>query len=429
MDQKLSSNTSILELERLTVLQSTALLDSPTEETFDRFTQLASTILETPVALVSLVDQDRQFFKSSVGLAHPWANTRQTPLSHSFCKHVVQTAEPLSIDDARQHPILKDNLAITELGVIAYLGIPLTTSQGHTLGSFCVIDSQPRQWSDRETTILQQLAKLVMEKIELRILAKQLQEDYLTQRQLELYRDEMVQMLVHDLRNPMSSFITGLELAQLENELPQHCRDYIDLAQRGGKELLEMINNILDFSQAEAGQLILNLTPVSASQLVASACAQMAPLAEKAGIALNQTINAQLKLAVDPQKVQRVLINLISNAIQHSPQGSCVVISVQAQTEVEEPESKHPTESVDPKATSLLRFSVTDAGQGIPRHAFDQIFEKFGQVKNPGVAKVSSGLGLPFSRMVVEAHGGRIWLDSELGRGTSFHFTLPKATA
>jgi GAF domain-containing protein len=137
-DEKLCLS-ELYQLERLAVLEATALLDTPAEEAFDQFTRLASTILQTPVALVSLVDQDRQFFKSSVGLPEPWASSRQTPLSHSFCKHVVSTSEPLSVSDARSHPLLQNNLAILELGVIAYLGIPLTTSQGFTLGSFCVI--------------------------------------------------------------------------------------------------------------------------------------------------------------------------------------------------------------------------------------------------------------------------------------------------
>ncbi len=104
-DEKLCLS-ELYQLERLAVLEATALLDTPAEEAFDQFTRLASTILQTPVALVSLVDQDRQFFKSSVGLPEPWASSRQTPLSHSFCKHVVSILEPLSVSDARSHPLL-----------------------------------------------------------------------------------------------------------------------------------------------------------------------------------------------------------------------------------------------------------------------------------------------------------------------------------
>ena len=89
---------------RLRELRGTRLLDSPAEESFDRLTRLTSTVLNVPVALVSLVDDDRQFFKSCLGLPQPWARQRQTPLSHSFCQHVVESREPLVISDAREHP-------------------------------------------------------------------------------------------------------------------------------------------------------------------------------------------------------------------------------------------------------------------------------------------------------------------------------------
>lgn len=154
--------------ERQAALQRLALLDSPTEEAFDRLTRLAAKILRAPVALVSLVDHDRQFFKSCVGLPEPWASQRQTPLSHSFCQYVVATHEPLIVSDARIHPLLHANLAIPDLNVIAYAGIPLITSDGHTLGSFCVIDSQPRVWQPDEIEILQDLAGAVMTEISLR---------------------------------------------------------------------------------------------------------------------------------------------------------------------------------------------------------------------------------------------------------------------
>ena len=118
--------------DRLDTLRALELLDTPAEESFDRLARLAARLLHTPVALVSLVDADRQFFKSCFGLPEPWASWRETPLSHSFCQHVVASNEPLVISDARIHPHLSTNLAIRDLGVIAYLGIPLTLPNGQT---------------------------------------------------------------------------------------------------------------------------------------------------------------------------------------------------------------------------------------------------------------------------------------------------------
>src|SRR5437763_2331952 len=143
---------------RLAALRATALLDSPGEEGFDRLTRLATQLLDVPVALVSLVDEDRQFFKSCIGLPEPWLSRRGTALSHSFCQHAVASGEPLVIEDAREHPLVRDNLAITDLDVIAYAGIPLITSEGEALGTFCAIDSRPRRWSDEDVAFVREMA-------------------------------------------------------------------------------------------------------------------------------------------------------------------------------------------------------------------------------------------------------------------------------
>ena len=153
---------------RLDALRRSALLDTPAEGAFDRLTRLATQILGVPVSLVSLVDGDRQFFKSAVGLPEPWATRRETPLSHSFCQHVVRDAVPLIVPDARLDPAFVDNLAIGDIGVVAYAGIPIVTSDGHTLGSFCAIDSKPRQWTAQEIATLRELTALVVSEIELR---------------------------------------------------------------------------------------------------------------------------------------------------------------------------------------------------------------------------------------------------------------------
>ena len=143
------------------------MLDSPPDTAFDRLTRLASSILGVPVALVSLVDDKRQFFKSQVGLPEPWASARETPLSHSFCRHVVSSAAPLIVADARTDAAFAGHPAIADLGVVAYAGMPLTTADGHTIGSFCAIDSKPHAWTEQELTIIRELATSVMTEIEL----------------------------------------------------------------------------------------------------------------------------------------------------------------------------------------------------------------------------------------------------------------------
>jgi GAF domain-containing protein len=151
---------------RLASLQSTGLLDSEPDERFDGLARVAARVLHAPVALVSLVDKDRQFFKACFGLAEPWASQRETPLSHSFCQHAVAARRPLIVDDAREDPVLRDNAAIRDLKVIAYAGIPLIGSDGQALGTLCVIDDKPRHWRAEETSLLQEIANTVVAQIE-----------------------------------------------------------------------------------------------------------------------------------------------------------------------------------------------------------------------------------------------------------------------
>jgi len=159
---------------RLLALRRTSLLDSPPEEAFDRLTRLATTVLRVPVAVVSLVDGDRQFFKSQCGMSEPLASSRQTPLTHSFCKHAVASREPLIVRDARLDPNFAHNPSVSELNVIAYAGIPLISSEGHALGSFCVVDGRPHDWTEEEIGILRVLATSTISEIELRRQAEEL---------------------------------------------------------------------------------------------------------------------------------------------------------------------------------------------------------------------------------------------------------------
>ncbi|WP_040445390.1 PAS domain S-box protein [Ktedonobacter racemifer] len=161
-------SSNLTDAERLRVLAKSKLLDSASEEVYDRFTKLAAMLLNSPVSLVSLVDKDRQYFKSYYGLPEPWASQQQMPLSHSFCQYVVSSNQPLIVTDAREKAFLEHNLAIPDVGTIAYLGFPLVV-ENQALGSFCVIDTKPHAWSEREIGIVRELASFVTTEIALRI--------------------------------------------------------------------------------------------------------------------------------------------------------------------------------------------------------------------------------------------------------------------
>ncbi len=163
----LATAAAVQDPARLAALRATGQLDSPPDPGFDRHVRLAAEVLNAPVALVSLIDEDRQFLKSSVGVEEPWASARETPLSHSFCQHTVAQGEPLVVDDAREHPVLKANPAVAEMGTVAYAGVPLIDADGHALGTLCVLDSRPRQWSSHQVELLSDLAASVVSEITL----------------------------------------------------------------------------------------------------------------------------------------------------------------------------------------------------------------------------------------------------------------------
>jgi PAS domain-containing protein len=149
---------------RLRALRRSGLLDPSASAVFDRYTRLATQLLGTPIALLSLVDAGRQVFASRVGL-----DLEETPLSHSFCQHVVSRNEPLAIGDARAHELTKDNAAIEDLGVEAYVGAPVRGDGGEPLGSFCAIGNSPRFWTPDDVAVIEELAEAISAEIALRI--------------------------------------------------------------------------------------------------------------------------------------------------------------------------------------------------------------------------------------------------------------------
>ena len=147
------------------------LLDAPAPEAFDALTRLAQRVFKAPVSLISIIDEknDRQFFASQQGLKEPWASARQTPLSHSFCQHVKAAKAPLVVCKADEHPLVRDNLAIRGLDVMAYLGVPVHSPDGEVIGALCVIDSCERSWTPDEVETLTDIAQCAKDEILLRI--------------------------------------------------------------------------------------------------------------------------------------------------------------------------------------------------------------------------------------------------------------------
>ncbi len=385
---------------RLAALRASDLMDSPPEAAFDRLTKLAVLLLNTPVALVSLVDERRQFFKSQVGLVEPWATMRETPLTHSFCQHVVTSGEPLIIENALRSELVKDNLAIGDIGVMAYAGMPLFDLGGESFGSFCAIDTKPRTWTEAELEVLETLAAIAMTEMQLR---RTLQELHRTAE----IKDQLIGLVSHELRTPLAGILGTLRVMEMDVD-PKADNTMLDMALRSGERLLRLTNDLLSIEQIETGKFPVDPVPTDASRLLQDSSEAMRDAAAEQGISLVVQPTHDRVLA-DPDRIAQVLNNLIGNAIKFSPRGSAITLSATREREG-------------------VRFEVRDEGRGIPADKIELVFERFAQVESGDKhEKGGAGLGLAICRAIVLQHGGRIWAESELGPGTSMQFVLQSA--
>ncbi|MEV4706679.1 SpoIIE family protein phosphatase [Actinoplanes sp. NPDC049316] len=204
-DAAASASRTLSDPARLRSLQRVC-VSAESDAAFDRFAAMVKRLLGVPVALVSLVDDERQFFPGQVGLAEPWGDKRETPLSHSFCQHVVAEGAPKVFPDARVYAQVRDNLAIPDLGVVAYAGMPLKDSDGLTLGSLCAIDTEPRAWTKEELAILEDLAEACASELRLRIARDRAEE---ARRLAESAHDQLAM-----LAELTETFATTLDMAE-----------------------------------------------------------------------------------------------------------------------------------------------------------------------------------------------------------------------
>ncbi|HLK57214.1 MAG TPA: response regulator [Chthonomonadaceae bacterium] len=246
-----------------------------------------------------------------------------------------------------------------------------------------------------------------------RHLFKQLQQNYKRLQELEKLRDDLTHMIVHDLRTPLASIITGMQTLGVVGDLDEIQHEMVDISISGGETLLGMINNLLDVEKMESGSMQLDYAMLDAAELVASAASQVASLSKSKSLTLVRRISANLPLfRGDADKLRRILVNLLGNAIKFTPVGGTLTVEVR----------------FDAYGQSLV-FAVSDTGEGIPSEAFERIFEKFGQVESrQGGRTMSTGLGLTFCKLATQAHGGHIRVESMPGEGSTFFFTIPLPT-
>lgn len=406
------------ERARLEVLRSYGILDSMPEEAFDNITCLAAEICSTPMALITLVDEARQWFKSRVGI-----ELRETAREHAFCAHALESPEALVVGDTHLDARFSANPLVTGAPNIRfYAGVPLISREGAPLGTLCVLDRVTRALDERHMILLARLARQVETELELRRSLVALRRatvpgvdfrrglgdrpDGTNGAPAQREKAALVELLVHDMKSPLMSILVNATV--LSESVDARAREAASDIEMAAASLQRLILNLLDIGRAEHGRLFPLLGPVDLNALVDETARAMTPRAALKRQRLCVTRDAEAApVPLDRDLMRRVLENLVDNCLKYSPSGSEVRLNVG-------------------RRAGCALFSVADEGPGVPESERTAIFEPFTRcAMNDEHTRTSHGLGLAFCKLAVEAHGGQISVTDNEPHGARFTVELP----
>lgn len=403
------------EQDRIATLQEYQILDTLPEQVYDDLTRLAAHICETPIALVSLVDTDRQWFKSRVGL-----DAAETPRELAFCAHAILEDQLLVIPDASADERFADNpLVVSGPNVKFYAGAPLVTPSGHAIGTLCVIDQKARTLKPAQLGMLEALGRQVVSQLELRLgsirqeEARAEIEAAMTEAQAaNRAKSTFLANMSHELRTPLNSVIGFTQV--LRRDVPEggDQERYLGRILSNGKHLLALINEILDLSKIEAGRIDLDIQPVALDGLIRAVCEGLEEAISSHGVDFRIDLPPGLDpIEADRLRLEETLTNLIANAIRFAAHG-IVEVRVIA-------EGKKPT-----------RIDVADSGIGIAPEKLEKIFDSFVQADSSTSRRFGgTGLGLSISRALCRVMGFQLVVDSIKGEGATFSIMLDARAA
>jgi len=395
---------------RLEALHQLFILDTPPEERFEQLTRIAMVALQMPMASVSFIDADRQWCKSSPGMAKP-----EVARSISFCGHTILQASPLVIPDATKDERFHDNPLVThDPHLRAYIGVPLFSESGHCVGSFCVLDSKPRQFTPEQIEIMIHLATVAEREVKNIALNKSLEEARAAREEAEAAakaKSGFLAMMSHEIRTPLNG-VLGVADILAGTKLTEDQQEYVNLIRTSGNTLLALINDILDFSKIESGRLDLENLAIPLRPFLKETLALHGHAAQAKGVALESSVQDSVPEFTmgDACRLRQILINLVSNALKFTKQGS---VRVDVSTEGAESDQQ-------------IVFRVKDTGVGIAPDIIPKLFKPFSQAESSTTRHYGgTGLGLSICKLLVELMGGSIKVESIPGQGSTFTFSIP----
>jgi GAF domain-containing protein/anti-sigma regulatory factor (Ser/Thr protein kinase) len=365
---------------------------------------------------VRLCESDRSVIRRRDGDTYPVAATYGfSPEQRGFREQYLKTPNTGSIfgrtlvEGRTVHiPDVEAAHIANVAGVRAGLGVPLKR-EGNVIGVLTVVRSEPRAFTKKQIELVETFADQAVIAIENVRLFDEIQDKSRQLAEASQHKSQFLANMSHELRTPLNAILGYAELI-LDNvygDTSDKMREVLDRIQRNGKHLLGLINDVLDLSKIEAGQLNLSLAEYSLTDVVQSVYSAVEALAKEKHIALKAEVAPNLPAARgDERKLTQVLLNLVGNAIKFTDTGE-VAIKASA-------------------ANGSFTVAVRDTGPGIAEAEQAKIFEEFQQADSSITKKKGgTGLGLAIAKRIVELHGGRIWVESSPGRGSTFSFTLP----
>ncbi|WP_428229568.1 ATP-binding protein [Flavobacterium sp.] len=394
------------ELERLAALKRYNILDTLPEHAFDDATKLVSYICDVPIAHISFIDGNRQWFKSEIGVG-----ISEVPREISFCRYTIMESEMTEISDTYLNEHFKDDPNVVDgFKVRFYAGVPLTTPDGYNIGTLCAIDHVSKELNENQRNALTIIAKHVVNQLELRTKNIELAAQKKIVQRAVLAKDSFLANMSHEIRTPLNAII-GFSDLLAQTDLNDIQRDYIDSVQIAQENLLLIVNDILDLSKIESGHLTIDAQPFHLKNTLKHIY-DLLRVKVPENVEFNLFLDADMPEIVvgDQGRLNQILVNLTGNALKFTEEGE-VTVSVKKIQETNEDYS--------------LRFSIKDTGIGIQEEKLKHIFERFTQAEESTTRRFGgTGLGLNIVKQLIELQKGEIHVKSKKGRGSEFFFVL-----